>query len=229
MKEAGVNISVILPVITKPEQFASMNAYARKITPDTFDKNTYGQILSFGAVHPYSLDYKAQLREVKEMGLKGIKIHPDYLGIMIDDPKMMRLIDEASSLGLIMSVHAGIDVGLPDKVHCPPERSRKVIDAVRPEKFILAHTGGWKQWDQAEALLVGENVYLDVSVSGDFMPEEQMKRIIENHGADKILFATDSPWGGQKQGIEYVKSLKLDKESEEKILWKNAADLLGIW
>ena len=44
--------------------------------------------------------------------------------------------------GLAICIHAGIDIGLPDKVHCPPEKSAAMLREVRPEKCILAHMGG---------------------------------------------------------------------------------------
>ncbi len=227
MEEAGVAVSVVLPVITRPEQFSSINTYARKITPEHFTGKGE-EIVSFGAVHPYSRDRKAELKEVKGLGLKGIKIHPDYLRIMIDDPQMMRLIDEACQLDLIISIHAGIDIGLPDKVHCPPEKSARVLKEIRPQNCVLAHTGGFRQWDAVEELLAGTDVWLDISMSNGFMDDGQMKRIIKAHGADRMLFGTDSPWGGQAADIAWVKGLGLKPEEEEKLLWKNAAGLLKL-
>jgi len=42
----------------------------------------------------------------------------------------------------------------------------------------------------------------------------------------KILFATDSPWADQKEAISKLKSLNLDKETEDAILGLNAKALL---
>ncbi len=227
MEEAGVRASVVMPVITKPEQFASINSYARKISRDTLPAAD-GGFFSFGAVHPYSPEMEAQLREVKELGLLGIKIHPDYLGVMIDDPKMYRLIDRASELGLAICIHAGIDIGLPDKVHCPPEKSAAMLREVRPEKCILAHMGGWMQWEDVERLLVGRNVWFDTSMARRFLEPETMKRMIRAHGADRIVFGTDSPWGGQAEEIQFIRELGLSAAEEEKLFSGNARKLLGL-
>ncbi len=227
MEEAGVCASVVMPVITKPEQFASINSYARKITMDELREDRCG-FISFGAVHPYSSDMKGQLREVRDMGLRGIKIHPDYMGVMIDDPKMLQMIGCASELGLAICIHAGVDIGLPDKVHCPPERSARMLQDVRPCKCILAHMGGWEQWKEVEELLIGLDVWLDTSMSRRFLAPEDMKRMIREHGADKIVFGTDSPWGGQAEEIAFMRELGLDREEEEKIFSGNARMLLGM-
>ena len=51
-------------------------------------------------------------------------------------------------------------------------------------------------------------------------------RMMRNHGIDKILFATDSPWGGQKEFVEMLYKLPFTKEEREKIAYKNASALL---
>ena len=227
MKESGVDYSVILPVATRPSQFQSINTYAASITGKD-------GILSFGGIHPETEHYREELDQIKALGLKGIKLHPDYQQCFVDDPKSVRIISYAVSIGLFVILHAGIDIGLPEVVHCPPERTlrmlRQVYGGAVPEerRIILAHTGGWEQWDQVEELLVGEPVYLDISFSMGMIRDEQLLRIIRNHGTENILFATDSPWAGQKETLEYFRALPLSKDEKEQILWKNAARLLDL-
>jgi len=95
-------------------------------------------------------------------------------------------------------------------------------------KVVAAHMGGFSLWDDVERFLVGTDIYLDTSYSLDFMDGEQAKRIIRNHDVKKILFATDSPWADQKEAISKLKSLNLDKETEDAILGLNAKALLGL-
>ena len=75
MEMAGVDMSVVLPVVTKPSQFESINRYAKSVN-ETYS----GKILSFGGIHPDCEDYKQKLDFIKELGLPGIKLHPDYQG-----------------------------------------------------------------------------------------------------------------------------------------------------
>ena len=227
MKKAGIDYSVVLPVVTKPGQFRSLNKFALGINEayGNLDKN---KMISFGGIHPDSSDYKGELREIVKMGFKGIKLHPDYQQTKIDDIKNMRIIDFASEIGLITSVHAGTDVGLPDEVHCKPEAALKVIREVAPENLVLAHLGGWKMWDLVEEYLVGEKVYFDTAVIFGYIEQPQLLRIIKNHGSDNILFATDSPWSGQQESYDSLMNLPVTKEEKDNILYKNAARLLKI-
>lgn len=223
MKENGIDISVVLPVVTKPSQFTSINEFATGITGKE-------GIISFGGIHPDSQDYRGELNHIKKLGLLGIKLHPDYQKNFIDDPRYVRIIQYAVELGLIVVIHAGLDIGLPDPVHCPPQRTANMLSQIEDmdAKIVLAHMGGYAMWDDVEDLLVGRNVYLDTSFSFNRISDQQFVRIVKNHGADRVLFATDSPWDGQGDDLEHIRQLDLTQEELDRILHKNAEELLRI-
>lgn len=223
MKTGNVDISVIQPVVTKPEQFKTINETAAKINETYRDT-----LISFGGIHPESANYKEELRTIQSMGLKGIKLHPDYQNTFIDDMKYMHIIDYASELDLITLVHAGLDVGLPDIIHCSPKAARNVIEQVHPEKFILAHLGGCDMWEEVQRDLVGLNVYLDTAVIYGRISNEQFLDIVRQHTADRILFATDSPWCDQKSSVTWMDKQSLTEEEKNKIFYANALKLLRL-
>lgn len=228
MKQAGVDYSVILPVVTKPSQFDTINQCAAAM-------NGSDHIISFGGIHPNNTDIPDKLAYIRQLGLPGIKLHPDYQEVHINDERYLKLITAAVDLGLLVIIHAGIDVGLPEEVHCPPEEAVQMLCYVEEHakdpasaKIILAHTGGWKQWDAVEELLVGKPVYFDLAYTFGFISESQLLRIIQNHGADRILFATDSPWNDQAEDIHALQQLPLNQEEQAAILGENAARLLRL-
>lgn len=224
MSEGSVDLSVILPVVTNPKQFMSINKFAAELTEKNYKEGK--GMLSFGGIHPDSPDYKAELREICNLGLKGIKLHPDYQDVFFDDIRYMRIVDYASQLGLIISVHAGLDGAFPECIHCTPKMSLKIVKEVQPEKLVLAHMGGMAVWNEVEELLVGENVFFDTSFVVGLMDDEQLVRIIKNHGIKNILFATDSPWGNQQKMVQHLKKLDFTKEEQNKIFSENALELL---
>jgi len=223
MEYTGVDVSVILPVVTKPSQFESVNAFAKQV-----NEQCAGKVISFGGIHPDSADYKKELRTIKELGLPGIKLHPDYQGVMIDDVRYMNIIEYASELGLIISTHAGLDNGFPDLIHCPPDRMRKVLDTIKPEKFVVAHYGGWKQWEMVYEYLIDANAYFDTAVTFGYIEQEMFLKIWEKRDKRKVLFATDSPWSDAAMAIAKVKELPISQLEKENILANNAKRLLGI-
>jgi predicted TIM-barrel fold metal-dependent hydrolase len=223
MKENNIDISVVLPVATKPSQFETVNAFAAEITGRD-------GIISFGGIHPDTEDYREQLTKIKEIGLLGIKLHPDYQGTFIDDPKYVRIIQYAANLGLIVSIHAGLDIGLPHPIHCTPERTARMLRQIdnKDAKVVLAHMGGYDLWDDVEEYLVGRNIWFDTGYCAGMMPEGQFIRIVKNHGANRILFATDSPWGGQRETKEIIRKFNFTQEELDRIFYQNAEELLGI-
>ncbi|MDF2945017.1 MAG: hypothetical protein K0S01_3875 [Herbinix sp.] len=223
MLENNINISVVLPVVTKPSQFDSINSYAAEITGKE-------GIISFGGIHPDTEDFKTKLEEIKRMGLLGIKLHPDYQVTYVDDPRMVRIIQYAVELGLIIIIHAGVDIGLPEPVHCTPQRAAKMLSQIEGEdaKIVLAHMGGYDLWDEVEEYIVGKNVWIDTSFTIGRLKEKQFVRIVKNHGADRVVFATDSPWGGQRETLESIRKMDFEEEELERMLWRNALELLGM-
>lgn len=223
MERSGVDMSVILPVVTKPSQFHSINAFAQRI-----NEEYAGRLISFGGIHPDSEDYKKELRTIKEMGLPGIKLHPEYQNTMIDDVRYMNIIEYASELGLIISTHAGKDSAFTESVHCPPDKMRKVIDTIRPEKFIVAHYGGWKRWEMVYEYLAGADVYLDTSVTLPYIEQDLFLKIWEKHDKKKLLFATDSPWDNAVTAVEAFRALPVSEEEKAAVFGGNAKRLLGL-
>lgn len=221
MEKAGADISVVMPVATRPSQFDSINKFACAV-----NEKYGGRLLSFGGIHPFSDNYKEELKQIKNMGLIGIKLHPDYQDCFIDDIRCKRVIYEASALGLIITVHAGRDIGYNDPVHCTPKKTLELIREVRPEKLVLAHMGGWDMWDETEELICGENVWLDTAFCLEYMREEKFISLIEKHGYEKVLFATDSPWSPQKEYIEKISAIISDEKVRTAILGGNAEKLI---
>lgn len=220
MKKAGVDVSVSLPAVTKVSQVESINRFASAFTE--------GAVISFGGIHPECENYKEILKEIKNLGLKGIKLHPDYQDTYFNDIRYKRIISYATELGLIISVHAGQDPKCPDNIHCTPAMAEEVLNEVEPEKLVLAHMGGNELWSEVEERLVGRNVYFDTGVILDRMPQEQFLRMVREHGADRIVFGTDSPWADQKKFVEILKEMPLEEEERNQIFAGTAVKLLGL-
>lgn len=220
MKKSGVDKSVVLSIATKPSQTEKINTWAASIQDDS--------IIAFGSVHPENDNWRDELLRLKENGIKGIKLHPDYQKFFVDDKKIYPIYELAVEFGLIILFHAGVDIGLPKPYHATPERLRRVIDTFSEGKFVAAHMGGFLYWDEVEKYLVGTGIYFDTSYSLRFMDNKQTRRIIENHGYKKILFATDSPWGDQSEEVEKVRGFYFEPAIESAILGLNARELLEV-
>lgn len=223
MQQADITLSVILPVVTSPEQFQCVNNHAAEI-----NRSYPGKLLSFGSIHPLSQQYKQELNYIRSLGLPGIKLHPDRQKTAIDHKGYLHIIDYASELGLIIAVHAGISCGQPLSVYCPPRLAAHMLEELQPPRLVLTHMGGYKQWSLVEETLIGKQVYLDCAGCADRMPKEQLERIVNRHGSDKILFASDFPRENIRDEIEWIEGSNLTKAQKQNIYKENACRLLGL-
>lgn len=239
MEKSGVDKSINLPVMTSADQVEKVNSSLMKSMEDY---EAHG-IITFGGMHPEYTNYKEELQRIKDNGMKGIKLHPAYQNVDLDDIRMMRIIGKASELGLIVTIHAGIDIGIYDKNYSSVKQIIKVIDEVRPEKFVLAHMGNWAGWCDVERDLAGAPVWLDTAFTyGKITPypnstptpytcvlsDEDFVRLTRKHGVGKVLFATDSPWQDQKDYIERINKMDFTSEEKKMILGENAVHFLNL-
>ena len=220
MAEYGIDKCVIQPIATKPSQNKTMNEWAAGAADD--------RVVAFGSIHPDTQDYKSEIDRIAALGLKGLKFHAEYQLFYPDEPRMLRLYDYAFSRGLIVLHHAGYDPGTPPPFHTSPARFAEALRQMQGGVMVLAHLGGHAQWDDVERYLVGKDVYFDTSMGTSFYGAERLTRVIRNHGADKVLFASDSPWSNGKEEIAAIRSLPLTQEQIDAVLGGNARRLLGI-
>ena len=220
MRAKGVDVSVVMPIATKISQTCSINSFAEEITSD--------DIISFGSLHPFQDDWEDVLTNLAEKGFKGIKLHPQYQQVQVDSNEMIRMLKKAEELKLYTTLHAGVDYGVPPPDMCTPLMLKHVLEEVSGKYLIAAHLGSMDMWDDVEKYLVGTDMYFDTAAISDIIDKDQYRRIIKNHGADKILFATDSPWEDVLETLAALNQLGLDEEELEKIKYKNALKILGI-
>lgn len=236
MARSGVDWSVVLPVATNPLKVSSMNDSSIRL-------NGADGMLHFGCMHPDCENWHEELGRIAQAGLKGIKIHPVYQGVDIDDPRFLRILERAGELGLIVVMHAGDDIGFPGVVRCCPKMTLRAIKQAGDVPLVLAHMGGWRNWKEVCELLGDTSVLLDTAFSlGRITPlddcypdaeqqllsQEEFCRMVRLFGSDRILFATDSPWTDQLDSLNAIRALPLSDEEKQRILGGNAQKLLQI-
>jgi len=219
MNRAEISISVNQPISTKPSQVQSINNWAKQIQNDA--------IISFGTIHPRFEDFESEIKRLKEWGIKGVKFHPDYQKFHPDDKSMFPIYESLRENEMIILFHAGVDIALYPPSHATPQRLAKVLDNFPGLKIIASHLGGNQMWDDVEKYLVGRDIYFDTSYVIDYIEAERFVTIMKNHGFDKILFGTDSPWKDQADEVKKISSLDIPQEIKSDIFWGNANDLLS--
>lgn len=218
---SGVDLCVTMPIVTRPGTMQKINDYAAE------QARTWG-FRSFGSVHPGEKEWRAELRRFRELGLCGLKLHNDYQDFWFDSRECRDIIEAAFEEGLPVLVHPGNDPVSPDTHRCTPRMLREALPLLRQGTFIAAHLGGHMMLDEALREIIGEDIYIDVSMASTYNSVEACKRAILMHDPDKVLFGTDSPWDDQAAAIACIRSMELGEERERKIFSENAKRILHM-
>lgn len=219
MKKDGVDKSVVLNIATNKDQQTAVNNFAASINGDTF--------IAFGSVFPTAENALEELERIHALGLKGVKFHPEYQNFFVDDEKMKPIYKKISALGLICVFHAGEDYGYMHPYHATPERISKALSWF-DSPVVAAHWGSQGMGQDTLKYLCGTDIYMDTAFGYGTTPKPIQKAIIEKHGTDKILFASDCPWHAPSMELHQLSTLSLSDTEKEKVLGGNAKKLLGI-
>lgn len=222
-ERSGVSQSVIMPIATKSSQTAGINQWAAEV-----QAAFAGKILAFGSLHPASTRFKEEIAALKALGLKGVKLHPEYQNFHVDDPSYYPLYEAVFSAGLPILFHTGGDVAFPPPYHAEPAAVARMAKAFPGATIIAAHLGGYAMWEESEQCLIGSDVMMDISTAAGTIDSERLVRLCRAHGTDKILFATDSPWFDPAETIRAVENAGFTEAEKLAIYSENAKRLLKI-
>lgn len=212
----GVTKYVVHSTATKPMQVESINNFILESLED------YPDFIGFGTMHQDYDNFEKELIRIKNAGLRGIKLHPDFQKFQIDSLRMDAIYDCISDLNLPVLVHAG------DSRYdfSGPARILNVHKKHPALKIIAAHFGGYTEWDKSLEYLVGTDVYFDTSSSLWKLPLEKANEMIKKHGVKKFLFGSDFPMWDHEDEMNRFNQLELTAGEKEDILFNNANRLL---
>ena len=217
---AGVDHYIVFSVATKATQVKSINEFIANEV-----KNSDGKFTGLGTLHLDSEDQEADLAHLIELGLKGVKLHPDVQDFVIDEPRAMHIFEMCEDKGLPVYVHTG-DFRY-DRSN--PNRTVNVLKAFPKLKFVGPHFGGWSIWPEARRLLPEyPNIMVDTSSCFYWLSKEFSRDLIKAFGSERIMFGTDYPMWDHAKEIDRVLLLGLDDNDLENIMWRSCAKLLDI-
>lgn len=216
-KKAGIETLVVHSTATKASQVETINSYIAAACKE--HKNFIG----FGSLHPDMANPAEEIERIISLGLRGIKLHPDFQNFPADSDKMMPIYEKLSGR-LPVLFHAGDIVN----TYSSPKRIARVHDAFPNLTIIAAHLGGYRRWEEALEYLSGTDVYFDTSSSLWALTKEKAEFYIKSHNINRILYGTDFPMSGHESELKRFYSIDLTDEERELILYKNAAELLNL-
>ena len=166
-------------------------------------------------------------------GARGLKLHPIIQQTSLADPKTFEAVEAFAVHDLPVLFHCGISsyyVGTEKKKNQNPdfgtiEDAKKLVAAFPHVTFIAGHAGMF-QYREVIALLAGHsNVMVDTSIQAP----SRVRELISAFGPDRVMYASDWPWGNREPAIKIIKkACNGDEALERKLFYDNAAGLLRL-
>lgn len=223
LKKAGIDRALVCNIATNPRQESKVNDFAVATAAKK------GFLFAAGSLHPDTEQAESELDRLQKAGIRGIKIHPDYVGAEITDKRFDRIFSLAEERDMFVVSHTGFDPVSPGHIHATAEGLLQVIRRHPKLKLIAAHMGGDKQSGKVLELLTGTDIYFDTSLCSNREDErENLIAILKNHDDKRILFGTDTPWSDPEKEIAFIESAGLSDRAKERIYYQNAAEMLGL-
>ncbi|MDR2514944.1 MAG: amidohydrolase family protein [Christensenellaceae bacterium] len=212
-KAIGVGRYVVCSVATKASQVQSINNFIAESCA------AHPEFLGLLTLTP---DFEAIGQEIDRalaLGLRGVKLHPDFQGFAIDDEAVFSMYEAIAARGLPLLFHAG------DRRYAfsSPERLAKVARRFPGLTCVAAHFGGYSEWERVRVYDGLENVFFDTCSALGVMPDLGLaERLIEHFGAERFMFGTDFPMWGHEAEFARFGALPLSAAQREQILHKTA-------
>src|SRR2546421_5046950 len=175
-------------------------------------------------------------RSVRDLGLRGLKVHPTAQAFRPDDERFYPLWEMAAGLGIPVTVHTGttgLGAGMPGGGRMKLAWSRPIyLDAVAadfPElQIVMAHPAWPWQDEQLAVALHKPNTWIDLSGWSPRRFAPDLVRNIQGALQDRVLFGTDYPFLTHEQWFGAWATLDVPEAISEKVLLRNAQRLLGL-
>ena len=217
-QEAGITRFVMSNSATTAHQVHSINDFLPQAV-----KNIPGAI-AFGSIFPGMDGAIEELERAKALGIRGLKVHPDFQKVPLDDPAGVPIYRRAAELGLPVLFHMGDD----RYDYSTPERLMNLLRQVPDLQVIAAHFGGWRAWAHSYECPLPSCVLYDTSSTLPMIPRDMVLRMLDKFGPERFLFGTDFPMWSPKEELARFLELRLDEDVNEKILYGNFMKLFDL-
>lgn len=214
-EEAGISRYVVLPVGLKPDHVSQINDFILSQT------KLHSEFIGFGTLHAAMPNLLEETQRILDIGLRGVKMHPDFQRFNIDDERLYPVYE-------ILQDKAPLVLHMGDTRYnfSHPIRLRHILEQFPKLTVVAAHFGGYSMQETAYEILKDRDCYFDITSSIVFMQEGSAEKYIRAYGPDRMVFGTDFPLWDPVTEVKRFLSLKLTPDEIEQIAYKTALHIL---
>lgn len=186
------------------------------------------RLMGFASVDPNKHDLAIRELEfaVKELGMRGLKLHPPTQHFFANDPVHYPLWAKTQELGIPILIHTGHNQSGGRLKYADPTFLDDVALDFPDLKIIMAHFG-FPWVNQALSVTwIRRNVYLELSGwSPKYIPNE-VWTYARSIFPDRVLFGTDWPVISPGRWLTDFERIPLPEDVKHRIVYANAHRLL---
>lgn len=225
MDKIGIDRSWILPVAGTPKWVRRTNDWVLE-TAQRDDRFT-----PFVSLHARDPQWREELNRTVATGARGVKMHvalqlkegSDFL--VSDEMSEIFQAIEDSDIPVVCCTYFPNEVGTGK-----PGASLRMLDVLEqfPRlRLVAAHMGAMFNWGAGSEPILGSRAYLDLAYVPGMVDPKTLVGWIRSHGADRILFGTDTPYADPQRILDAFLDLPLDEDEKAAILGHNATVMMG--
>jgi len=231
-----INAGIVVPNYLSPLE---ITFGFNKLVLECVDKveNIYGGL--WVSPYPKNMELtKEVLAQTNHPKIKALKLSASMWGDFSLDPsswnsEMRRnfeyIVDFAADQDLVLQFHIGVG-------QSGPEKFSKLLEKYGTKcKFHCVHMGEYCSGVNKFVPLfldwvkTGYKVYCDIALVPDYGPEwilSELSRV--EGGVDRVLFATDAPWGRFLSHYWKIEGINIDESLKTKVFWNNAVSFYNV-
>jgi predicted TIM-barrel fold metal-dependent hydrolase len=220
MESTGVDLSCCLGIANEARHVDRVNEFVAGLVSE--------RRFGFGTVH-VDLPVEENLASLARHGIRAVKIHPLFQNFALDDPRLWAIFD-AFGNDITVITHVGEGGDAHTNSLSSPRMVRDIVRQFPDLRLVACHFGGYKVLDDAEEMLSGADVVLETSWPPGLktLQPDRVRRLIRNHGAERIVFGSDWPMTDPGEEIAAIGALGLTDDETKLVLGETMARILGI-
>jgi uncharacterized protein len=197
---------------------------------ETCAQNGGGRLIPFGTVNPTLPDWEEDLRRCHEtFHMPGIRLHPNYHGYTLDDPRFTRLLERSAASGLVVQLVAWMDDSphkwlTPKATHVDLTPLAKVVAKLPLLAVVIA--SGVRNSDDVAV----HNLTPSPKISFDFAriaDGDSLTTFVDRAPAHRIVVGSGAPLHSIESTRSKLQSAELSDERRNAIANRTAARLIG--
>ena len=197
---------------------------------ETCRQHDNGILMPFGSVNPVLPQWEKDLQRCAEAhGMKGIRLHPNYHGYSLDDPRFKALLEQAAAAKLVVQVVVTMEDErmmhpLMQVPHVDIAPLAELVSSVPGMKLVLLNAFRAARGEVIDKLVATKQVWFDIAWLEGIAGIDAMSKQIP---LDRLVFGSFAPFFYFESSLFKLRESALTDETLEQIQGGNATKLIS--